>query len=369
MSALVIGAGQAGLAIAEVLQRRQVAFRIIDANERVGDVWRARYRSLTLFTPRSHSTLPGLALDGDPNGYPDREQFAAYLERYAAHHRIVVETGKRVERLDRSADGLFIADLSNGERITATAVIAATGGFQQPIVPSLSEGFSPDVLQLTSDGYRDPSSVPAGPVLVVGDGASGRDIAAELSRTRNVILAAGKPRKLVAEKVLGLSIWWWMDFLGLMRASPASFVGRTLRRRDPFPDRDRRLPALKRRGVEIMPRLVGAEGEAVVFADGRRRKVGCVIWAVGYRDDTSWIGIPGAVSPEKAFVHDQGLSPVPGLYFIGRPWQRNRASALVLGAGRDAAFLGDKVIARLSDQSHVDLEHRPEKSGLNLARH
>ena len=128
-----------------------------------------------------------------------------------------------------------------------------------------------------------------------------------------------------------------------MRASSASFIGKALRRRDPFPDRDRGLASLARRGIELRPRLTAAEGDTAVFADGERRKVAAVVWAIGYRDRTDWIEIPGALGDDGRLLHDAGVSPVPGLAYVGRPWQRNRASALVMGAGEDARRIVESI--------------------------
>ena len=176
--------------------------------------------------------------------------------------------------------------MSDGGTLAATHVIVATGGFQAPVVPAIARGFGAQIPQWTPERFGAGESLPDGPVLVVGDGASGRDLAVLASASHPVMLATGKPRKLVPERVLGQSIWWWLRSLGLMRASSASFIGKALRRRDPFPDRDRGLASLARRGIELRPRLTAAEGDTAVFADGERRKVAAVVWAIGYRDRT-----------------------------------------------------------------------------------
>ncbi len=192
---LVIGAGQAGLAAAYRLQQSGIDFCIVEGAGRIGDSWRKRYASLTLFTPRRFSALPGLGLDGDPEGYATRDEFADYLERYADFHRLAVSTGTGVEKLNRRADGMFAALLTTGEIVLAGSVIVSTGGFQRAVVPSVAAGLDEGVNQLTSETYREPSSVAPGTVLVVGDGASGRDIAAELAASHRVLLATGKPRR------------------------------------------------------------------------------------------------------------------------------------------------------------------------------
>ena len=333
---LVIGAGQAGLAAGFHLKRAGFDFRILEKAERLGASWRQRYESLTLFTPRAFSALPGLTMPGDPDGYPSRDEFAGYLEAYASSHGLPVTFGCHVVSLTKEAHGFRVA-LDDGLSMRSRNIVVATGGFQKSLRSQVSAGFDGSVPQLDPETYRNPDSVPPGRVLVVRDGASGRDIATELSATREVWLATGKPRKLFPERILGKSVWWWLDRLGLMRASPASFVGRGMRKRDPFPDREGSLSALAGKGVRIAPRLTTAGGRLATFSDGTTVEVDAVIWAIGYRDDFAWIKISEALDENGGVQHAEGVSPVLGLYFVGRPWQRNRASALVKGAGDDAA--------------------------------
>ncbi|MHA7883829.1 flavin-containing monooxygenase [Nitratireductor rhodophyticola] len=340
---LVIGAGQAGLATGYHLRESGLPFQIVDAGSRVGDSWRNRYASLTLFTPRQFSALPGLLLAGNRELYPSRDEFADYLQSYAALFDLPIRLDSGVVRLVKEAAGGFEAQLQNGERIRATHVVIATGAFQKPIIPSTASEFAPGIVQLTSDSYREPSQVPPGPVLVVGDGATGRDIAAELSAGHPTFLSAGKPRKLFPERILGKSVWWWLYWSGLMKASKESRAGRYMEKADPFPDRNRNLDSLSRNGVRIMPRLTSAAGSIAQFSDGSATEVVSVVWAVGYRDDSSWVEIASASDSSGSFVHTEGVSDVPNLFFVGRPWQRNRASALIMGAGPDAAVIVKRI--------------------------
>lgn len=333
---LVVGAGQAGLATGYHLRQAGIPFVIVDGNDRVGDSWRRRYTSLTLFTPRQFSALPGATIPGNRELYPTRDEFADYLEAYARLFNLPLRLNSRVAKLQRSGGGEFEATLESGEVLATTHVVIATGGFQIPLVPKIAAGFGTAVTQLAADTYRDPASVPEGVALIVGDGASGRDIAAELVPSRPTLLAAGRPRKLFPERLLGKNIWWWLHWSGLMRAPADSAVGRLMRRTDPFPDRERNLDSLARKGVRLKPRLTEAAGTIAKFADGGEAEIGSVIWAVGYRDDSDWVQIPIAKNPDGSFAHTNGVSPVPNLFFVGRPWQRNRASALIMGAGPDA---------------------------------
>ena len=344
---LVIGSGQAGLAAGYHLRRAGLPFLIVDAHPRIGDSWRKRYESLTLFTPRQFSALPGLPLAGNREQYPGRDEFAGYLETYAAHFSLPVRSGARVARLTQ-ADGAFLAETDPCEKIQASDVIIATGGFQTPVVPSVSAGFGAEVLQLTPQSYHSAAVLPEGPVLVVGDGASGRDIALECQAVRPTMLSRGKPRKLFPERLLGKSIWWWLRLLGVLEASPESYIGRKVRAADAFPDRGQGDKWLAQAGIRLVPRLVAASGTTATFSDRTSASVRTVVWATGYRDETAWVDVASAVGKDGAFAHRNGVSAVPGLYFVGRPWQTNRASALVMGAGSDAERIVREIVRRKS---------------------
>ena len=342
---LVIGAGQAGLATGYHLRRSNLDFLIVDGACQIGDSWRNRYKSLTLFTPRQFSGLPGLPLVGNRELYATREEFADYLRTYATLCSLPVQLNSRVCRLTRIGVNDFEATLQNGEQLRATHVVVATGGFQQSVVPPISARFVAEVVQLNAETYRNSHQIPAGRALVVGDGASGRDIAVDLSSRGSTAMAAGKPRRLFPERVLGKSVWWWLDKSGALKASPHSTIGQLLRRSDAFPDRDRSIGSLARKNIAIMPRLVDAARDKAIFADGSSIAVAAVIWAVGYVDDNSWLAVSGATAADGSFLHTEGVSPIHGLFFVGRPWQRNRASALIMGVGDDARLIVQRIAA------------------------
>lgn len=261
---LVIGAGQAGLAAAHELSKAGIDFLVIDGAAAVGDSWRQRYESLTLFTPRSISSLPGLPLVGDPDGYATKDEFADYLARYAEMGGYRVESRTRITSLRRD-QAVFEAFCDDGRLYSASAVIIATGPFSKPRVPSISYGLPHNIQQMHVADFRSEGSVAEGPVLVVGDGASGRDVALDLATTHSVFLARGRNRKLFPERILGRSTWWWLKRLGLLGARPDSFVGQRMRLVDPFPNRGNDDRTLARRGVILKPRLVSVEGRDAVF--------------------------------------------------------------------------------------------------------
>ena len=332
------------------LRKTPLRFLSVDGASRVGDSWRERYDSLTLFTPRALSSLPGLPLQGNSQGYASRDEFADYLETYASHFDLPIQMMTDIKRLERR-NGHFSATSFNGQEIEAQAVVLANGGFQKPIVPTFAKNLADDILQFSAEGYRNPSQIPAGTVVVVGDGATGRDIAVELSATHTVILATGKPRRLMPERILGISMWWWLEKLGFLTAPTESFIGRKMRAMDAFPNRDRDIPALARRGIKIMPKVTHAEGDTVTFANGASVSANSVVWAMGYRDDSDWVAIPKVKDAQGNFIHQRGISPVRNLYFIGRPWQTSRASAIIHGVGSDA----EKIVSAIQSNTSFDV--------------
>jgi len=188
---LIIGAGQAGLALGYHLRQTGLRFRLVERQARIGEGWRRRYDSLVLFTPRAYSALPGLPVPGNAWGYPTKDEIADYLEQYAAHFALPVALGNGIRWLEQ-AEGGFQATMDGGGRVVARAVVIASGAFQAPAVPSLATRFAADVQQWTAETYRNPGQLQKGPVLVVGDGATGRQIALELVAGRSTWRRGGR---------------------------------------------------------------------------------------------------------------------------------------------------------------------------------
>src|SRR5215213_4504008 len=276
LDVLIIGGGQAGLAMGYHLKKAPFSFRIVERHPRVGDSWRNRYASLVLFTPRAYSALPGLPVPGDPEGFPTKDEMADYLETYAERFELPVAPGTGIRLLER-VDGGFRATTEAGETIDSRAVVLATGAFQRPAIPPVSKGLSAEVDQLAPEDYRAPDQLAAGRVLVVGDGATGRQISLELTDNHEVLLAAGRPRRVGRDRILGRSAFWWLDKLGVLRASRESRIGRFLMKADPFPGKHLELDKLKQRGVEVVGRVNEAEGKRVSFADGKEAEVDAVV--------------------------------------------------------------------------------------------
>src|SRR3954467_654675 len=336
----VVGAGQAGLAVAYFLRQAGLELTVLERADSIGSAWRERWESLTLFTPRRYDSLPGLPFPGDPDGYPTRDEVIAYLERYADAFELPVRLHRDVRKLTMQ-DGAFLLETEDGA-VTAEQGAVATALFQQPYVPELTKRLDPDVVQLHSTGYRRPDDLPAGTVLVVGGGNTGFQIAEELAGDRNVVLAIGSRQKPLPQRLLGRDVFWWLTKTRLLAATLDSRLGRRLQGRDTLIGSSPR--DLRRHGVELKPRVVGADGRTVTFADGSELEVDGVVWATGYRPDHSWIDLP-VFEPDGRLRHRRGVTDVPGLYFLGLTWQHTRGSALLGWVKDDAEFIASRVAA------------------------
>ncbi|PTA66779.1 flavin-containing monooxygenase [Deinococcus arcticus] len=343
----VIGGGQAGLAAGYFLGRSGLNFRIFDGGLRPGASWRDRYDSLVLFTPAKRSGLPGLPFPGDPAHYPTKDEVAAYLEAYAQTFELPTEYGAPVRRVRQGPDG-FELTTPRGEW-AARAVLVATGPFQTPFVPAWAQHVAPEVTQLHSSAYRRPSALPAGRVLVVGAGNSGAQIAEELTRTHSVTVAQGRPQPVLPQRVGGRDIFDVLGALRLLDVPVGSLLGWLLRRRDPVIGTD--LRRLNRRGqLQLAPRVVNADGRRLVCVDGTRLEAETVVWATGFRPAYPWLDLEGVLDDRGWPLHHGGVTGIPGLSFLGLPWQRTRGSALLGGVGRDAQVLVEREMRRLKGQ-------------------
>ena len=340
LDVLVIGAGQAGLALGHHLQRRDARFLLVDAGPEVGHAWRARWDSLRLFSPARYDALPGMPFPAPPDSHPTKDDVADYLAAYAVRFRLPVRLNSPVLRLHRE-DGGFVATIP-GETIRARQVVVATGPFQTPVVPALATELDPLVPQLHSAGYRNPSQLPAGArVLVVGAANSGLQIAAELATRCSVTVAVGSQPRQLPQRVAGRDLFFWLTKAGFFTAPSTSRIARRLRARGDLVI-GTRSSALRRRGVGFRPRLTGVTGRTARFADGSTMDVDAVVWATGYRPDHSWLHVPGVVVDGQV-RHEAGATDVPGLFFLGLPWQTCRGSALLGFVGADAAGLDERL--------------------------
>jgi len=329
---VVIGAGQSGLYAAKCLGEKNINYIVLEG-QKIGDVWRNRLAVMRLFTSRQFCGLPGMTFPGDQDGFPAINEMADYLQEYARHFSIIISENTQVINLAHDSNE-FIVSTSNGESIRSRSVINATGANQKCIVPTIANGLSPDVDQLTADA-QSLDKITQQKVAIIGDGASGRQIAALLRKQDNeVTLATGRKRGLPPNRVLGRDIFWWLKKIGVLFADKNSKVAKILQKRNPVPCGEQNNQRLKDLGVNIVGRAISCNDQQIRFNCGHQGSYNTVIWSVGYYDEVSWMHINNCVNNGE-FVQEYGLTPQAGLFTIGRKWLSCRASELIMGVERD----------------------------------
>jgi putative flavoprotein involved in K+ transport len=346
---VVIGGGQAGLAMGYELKQRGLSFLILDAQDRVGDAWRTRWDSLRLFTPAFVDGLPGMPFPARAWSFPTKDEMGDYLERYAEHFDLPVRTGTSVESLSKEGDRYV---LSTGDgRLEADRVIVATGANRVPRVPAFAPALDPWILQMHSAAYRNPSQLRAGSVLLVGVGNSGAEIAFELSRTHRVLLA-GKPAGQIPVRHgsrRSRPFFHVFGFVGhhvLTRGTP---IGRRLLPK--LETKARPLVRVKSKdlaaaGVERVPRVAGVREGLPLLEDGRVLEIENVVWCTGFRQDFPWIDLP-IFDEQGRPRHERGVvSSASELYFVGLVGQYSLSSDVLPGTGRDPGHIASVIASR-----------------------
>ena len=338
---VIIGGGQAGLAAGRHARSQGLKYVILEASNAVGSSWRDRYDSLTLFTPRSFSGLPDLPLSGDTDGYPTRDEVVSYLQQYVKNFDLNVELDQAVRKVTK--DGELFTVATESAIYTAPAVVVATGPFQTPRVPTWAAA-TEGVLQLHSSAYRNLAQIEGKRVLVVGGGNSGAQIAEELATEYEVDMAVNAPLRFMPAKILGKSLFWWLDALGALNAPSDSFRAKRLRGRgDPVIGTSLK-PLLKRGAVRLKPAATSMTDGTVLFADKTSGRYDTIIYSTGYTADYGWMQIQHALDQNNMPAQRGGQSQaVSGLYFLGLGWLRSRNSALLGGVGNDAKVMIDRI--------------------------
>jgi putative flavoprotein involved in K+ transport len=286
---IVIGAGQAGLAVGHYLAKRDADFVILSDESRIGDNWRRRWDSLRLFTPAKYSGLPGMPFPAPPSHLPDKDEVADYLEQYAQRLELPVRLNARAESLTRSGDRWIVR--SGGALLEANDVVVATGAFQRPHLPSIASRLSSGIRQPHSSEYRTPLSLPEGPVLVVGAGNSGAQIALELSRFRKVWLA-GRDTGHLPRRLLGRDLFDWI-WPVITRATADTRLGRRMRERTHRGDALIGIPerTIVEAGIQRVGR-VEEERAGLPVAGGAVLEPAAIVWCTGFEPDFGWIDVP-----------------------------------------------------------------------------
>lgn len=331
---LIIGAGQSGLAAAYEARRAGLAPLVLEASERPAGAWPGYYDSLTLFSPARYSALPGRPMPGDPDRYPTRDELAAYLTDYARQFGDAIRLGERVERVEpRPGDGLRVTT-DAGNEWHAGAVIAASGSFGSPHVPSLPglDGFEGAVLHARD--YTSPAALAGQRVVVVGAGNSAIQIAVELAAQATATLATRAPIRWVDQVHLGRDLHWWLRRTRLDTAPLSRWLGRL-----PVSVIDTGIyrAALAAGRPDRRPMFDRLDGHDVVWADGTREHLDALVLATGYRPHLTYLDGSGALGADRAPLHKHGVSTtVPGLGYVGLEFQRSFSSNTLRGCARDA---------------------------------
>jgi putative flavoprotein involved in K+ transport len=401
---VVVGGGQAGLSMSYHLAQRGIDHIVLE-RERVGHEWRARrWDSFCLVTPNWQCLLPGFPYTGDdPHGFMVKDQIVDYIEAYAKSFDAPLAEGVEVRRLRSTSSGRFAVETSAGT-LTADQVVAATGPYQVPLVPRMGERLPERIRQIHAADYRNPQGLPEGAVLVVGSGQSGAQIAEDLHLDgRRVHLATGNAPR-VARFYRGRDVVDWLDDMGHYRRSVEDFddpdsvrlrTNHYVTGRDGGRDID--LRAFAAAGMRLHGRMASVSGETVRFEgdlkanldsadrvsesikdaidayiaaaglaapveerytpvwepehedptviDLAAEEVAAVVWCTGFGQDLRWIEAP--VFNGRGYpVHRRGVTAVPGLYFLGLPWQWTWGSGRFSGVGADAGFLAERIADR-----------------------
>lgn len=404
---LIIGAGQAGLALSRHLTELGRDHLLLERG-RVAERWRSeRWDSLTLLTPNWQTRLPGYRYQGpDPDGFMTRDELVGFLDAYAASFDAPVVSGVTVTAVEPAEDGGWLASTDQGG-YAASQVVVATGHAGRPHLPEVAGRLHPRLTQLHSSQYRNPGQLPPGGVLVVGAAASGQQIASELQRAgRRVVLAVGRHTKL-PRRYRGHDIFWWLDASGKLSETTDQVPDLEAARRAPSfaltgrgGGEDLDLYAMASAGMILAGRMEDADGTRVRFrhdvaatlaeADEKMRRVlrevdrfaaragiaasdeapppaprwtqpplrtldldahgiNTVVWATGFRRDFGFLRAP-VLRPDGEPIHHRGVTPLPGLAFLGLRWQHTRKSNFIDGVGDDAAYLAERIAATRSLQ-------------------
>ena len=398
---IVIGGGQAGLATGHELARLGVEHVILE-RDRVASMWRGLWDGFCINTPNWSLTLPGHAYDGDdPDGFLTREGIVGYLERYATSADSPVREGVGVTSL-RPADDGFRLETTNGP-IDARTVVVCTGAFQRAFRPPGAESLPERLLAIDTRDYQDPSLLPEGVVLIVGNGQSGCQIAEELvDADREVVLSCGRAA-WAPRNIAGHDLLWWLLQTGFMDQgvdalpSPAARLAANVTASGVGGGHDLHARSLRAKGVTLVGRFMGRDGAEIRFEDdlvasmawsderyldirrmleelcARRgiedpglpdpepfdaeardsiatTSLGAVIFAGGFRSNyAEWIELPGGFDEMGFPVQRDGASSVaPGLFFTGVHFLRSRKSSLLCGVAEDAAVVAGRVAGHLA---------------------
>ena len=346
---VIVGGGQAGLVTGYHLAKRGREFLILEGNDKIGDSWRNRWDSLRLFTPAKFSGLDGWRFPAPTTSFPTKDEMGDYLEAYAEKFKLPHRTRVRVESVSKNGRGYVVTTAD--ATYEADNVVVATGAERIPRTPDFAPELDRSIRQMHSADYKGPHQLQDGPVLVVGLGNSGAEIAMEVQRTHETYVS-GKPSAELPFKhgpAMARFVFPIIRFMGLHVVTIRTPIGRKVRPKFvklAAPLIRTKTKDLVAAGAELVGRTVGVRDGRPVLEDGRVLDVRNVIWCTGFREDYSWVDVP-AFDAEGTPQHKRGVaSEAPGLYFIGLRFQYAAASDVLPGVGRDAAYIAKQIASR-----------------------
>lgn len=358
---IVIGGGQAGLSVGYHLARRGISFQILDANRRIGDAWRNRWDSLRLFTPARYAGLPGMKFPARGDAFPTKDEMADYLESYAGHFHLPVQTGVKVDRLTKEGERFVV--MAGNQRFESENVVVAMANYQRPRRPAFAADLDPGITQLHSHDYKNPSQLREGGVLIVGVGNSGADIGLEVARTHTTWMSGKETGHIPwrIESFVGRFILvGFIRFLGHQILSLRTPIGRKVRPKllhNAAPLVRVKPKDLIDAGVQRVARVVGARNGQPLLADGRTLDVANVIWCTGYEPGFEWVDLP-IFGENGDPMHQRGIvERVPGMYFVGLHFLYAMTSATVIGIGRDADYVAEAIKSRIPKRGSQSAWH------------
>jgi len=337
-NSIIIGGGQAGLAVGYYLKKRQIKFVILEVSDRIGESWSARYDSLKLFTFSRYNNLPGIEFPGNKDRFPTKDEVADYLDMYALSLELPVTLNCKVLSVEKNVEGFLVTTSDN--TLQASNVIVATGPFHTPFIPPFGKKLSSSVLQIHSSQYRNPGQLQAGDTLVVGAGNSGVQIVEELVATnRNVYFSFSDKLKRMPNNAL---IQRLIFGSGLTSLSKHSFLGSIVHNR-PEPIMGTDLKGLfAKSNLTLLPRATDADGKAIVFGQTKVDSISNVVWATGFVPNFTWIKLD-LFDKQGYPVHRRGVTSEKGLFFLGLAWMHSRNSGLLGGVKDDAKYVASLI--------------------------
>ena len=339
---IIIGAGQAGLAIAYYLNKKKLNYLIVDANSETGAPWLKRWDSLKLFTPSEFNHLPGMKFPHKKGHYANKYEVADYLKKYVDKFDIPIEFNQKITSLKKENDIFTLK--SDTKEFTAKNVIIATGPFHKPFTPKCHTKISKDIVQIHSEHYKSPKQLQEGATLVVGAGDSGVQILSEISDTNRQVYFSGNTNIMsIPQEFLGKTLWWWFSKIGFLTAHKYSWIGKKLSKGgQPVIGTDVKT-LFKKKNVTCVGRTLDANEENITFEKQEVNDIKNVIWATGFKPNFNWIEgieLDGDHYPKNY----RGVSNnIKGLYFLGLPWLYTRASATLGGVQKDAKYLSQYI--------------------------